>query len=230
MPEVKAKTGLTGNQLKIIAMVSMTLDHIGFILLPQSTILRIIGRLAFPIYAYMVAEGCRYTHDIRGYFLRLLGLGLVCQVVSYAVTRSLYQCILITFSLSVVLIMVLEQWGKQRKLAVAAVFLAVGFLCEGLPLLLPHTDYGVDYGLIGVCVPVLVWLGKSKKQKLWLAALGLALLGGYYGGWQFFALAAVPLLALYNGQRGKYAIGKLFYIYYPLHLAVLYGIWWIFLL
>ena len=51
------KRGLTGNQLKLIALITMTIDHIGYILLPQYRILRIIGRLAFPIYAYMIAVG-----------------------------------------------------------------------------------------------------------------------------------------------------------------------------
>ena len=51
---LKEKTGLTGNQLKLIAMAAMTLDHIGEYLLPQVLILRIIGRLALPIYAYMM--------------------------------------------------------------------------------------------------------------------------------------------------------------------------------
>ena len=51
------KFGLTNNQLKIIAMVSMLFDHVGKELLPQYTVLQIIGRLAFPIFAYMIAEG-----------------------------------------------------------------------------------------------------------------------------------------------------------------------------
>ena len=60
--EVK-KGFLNGNQLKIIALIAMTLDHIGKMLLPGFTILQIIGRLAFPIFAYMIAEGCRYTKN-----------------------------------------------------------------------------------------------------------------------------------------------------------------------
>ena len=54
---------LSGNQLKIIAAISMTVDHLGFILFPSLIILRIIGRIAFPIFAYMIAEGCRYTKN-----------------------------------------------------------------------------------------------------------------------------------------------------------------------
>ncbi|MBR6552622.1 MAG: hypothetical protein IKT89_07260, partial [Clostridia bacterium] len=65
------KFGLTNNQLKIIAMFSMLLDHIGKVLLPQYPILQIIGRLAFPIFAFMIAEGCFYTKNKTRYFLTI---------------------------------------------------------------------------------------------------------------------------------------------------------------
>ena len=55
--------GLTGNQLKLIALITMTIDHVGMMLLPQLRILRAIGRIAFPIFAYMIAEGCRHTRN-----------------------------------------------------------------------------------------------------------------------------------------------------------------------
>lgn len=228
MPAVKERTGLTGNQLKLIAMITMTLDHVGLMLLPQYRILRIVGRLAFPIYAYMIAEGCRYTHNKGRYFLRLFTLGMLCQVVYYFAMGSLYQCILITFSLSAAVIFLLEWAEGQRKavyiLAVMGAFLTLGFLCTFLPMLLPGTDYYIDYGFFGVLLPVIIWAVRTKKEKLWACVLGLMLLALECGGIQWFSLAAVPLLALYSGQRGKHAIGKLFYIYYPAHLAAIYGI------
>ena len=52
---------LSGNSLKIIAAIAMTVDHIGVVIFPNFAILRIIGRIAFPIFAFMIAEGCRYT-------------------------------------------------------------------------------------------------------------------------------------------------------------------------
>ena len=76
---------LTGNALKIIAAASMTLDHIGVILFPQVEILRILGRLALPIFAFMIAEGCKYTRNRRKYFGMVFGLGTVCLVVYYFV-------------------------------------------------------------------------------------------------------------------------------------------------
>ncbi len=223
---VLQKTGLTGNQLKIIAMAAMTLDHVGLLLFPQEVLFRILGRLAMPIYAYMIAEGCRYTHDRRGYFLRLLGLGGLCQIVYFITMGSLYQCILITFSLSVALIYLADRdiaGGRIGTVRLCLGVFGVFFLCVILPDLLPGTDFAVDYGIWGVMLPVFVYFGTTKEKKILLLTVGLCLLGFACGGIQWFGLAAVPLLALYNGQRGKANIGKFFYIYYPAHLVVLYG-------
>ena len=133
MPQTQTKFGLTGNQLKLIALVTMTIDHVGLLLLPQLVILRIIGRLSMPLYAYMTAQGCRYTHDRRRYFLRLAGLALVCQVVYYLADRSLYQCILVTFSLSVLCISAIDRArrgsGLGWTLGAAAVLLGAGAIC-----------------------------------------------------------------------------------------------------
>ena len=72
---------LNNNQLKILALVTMTADHVGLQLLPQYDILRVIGRLAFPIFAYMIAEGCRYTRDRKRYLLTLALMAAVYQIV-----------------------------------------------------------------------------------------------------------------------------------------------------
>ena len=61
---IQTKTGLTGNQLKLIAMLTMTCDHVGMQIFPQLLWLRVIGRLAMPIYAYMIAEGS-HAEDLR---------------------------------------------------------------------------------------------------------------------------------------------------------------------
>lgn len=204
-------------------MIAMTCDHVGVQIFPQFLWLRIIGRLAMPIYAYMIAEGCRHTRDRKKYLLRLLGMGALCQIVYFAAMGSLYMCILITFSLSVILICLLDavekekntrNWGKLL-LGTGLVF----FLCTVLPDLLPHTDYEVDYGLPGVLLPVLIY-GAGTRGLL----IGLTLVALQYGGFQWLAFLAVPLLLAYNGQRGKANIGKLFYWYYPVHLVVIYGI------
>lgn len=220
-----AKTGFTGNQLKLIAVITMTIDHMGMILFPRLWVLRLIGRLAMPIYAYMIAEGCRHTHDRRRYLGRIVGLGLLCQVVYTAYLQSLYLNILLTFSLSILLIYAIENFQQKRTLVaqigVFALLLGILVLTVAMPQLLWRWDFDFDYGLMGVLLPVLVYFGREKTKYL---AAGLILLGFHYGGLQWAALAAVPLLGMYNGQRGKGNVGKWFYLYYPAHLLVLYGI------
>ncbi len=225
MFETMKTKGLTGNQLKLIAMIAMTCDHVGLQLLPQVWILRIIGRLAFPIYAYMIAEGCRHTRNRTKYLLRVTGLAAVCQVVYFLAMGSLYMSILVTFSLSIALIGLIENVQKKRTTgaAVAAfgALAATAFVCVGLPMILKGTDFAVDYGLLGVLLPVLIYFGKPHENYL---ITGLILMGLLNGGMQWFGLAAVPLLAVYNGQRGKGNVGKFFYIYYPVHLVVIHGL------
>lgn len=221
MTTVGSRFGLTGNQLKLIAMITMTIDHIGAYLLPQWRFLRIIGRLAMPIYAYMIAEGCHYTHDRKRYFLRLAGLAVICQIVYGIVGRSLYQCILVTFSMSVGLICTVETMQEKRTpvsvLAAVALFIGVYFLCEKLPDYLP--GFHVDYGLWGVLLPVIVYFG---GRNVWAFLIGIVLLNLSLGSLQWWSLCAVPLIALYNGQRGKYRLGWVFYLYYPAHLVIIY--------
>lgn len=215
------QTRLTSNQLKLLAMITMTVDHIGVQLFPGVLWLRIVGRLAFPIYAYMIAEGCAHTRNRKKYLLQMAGLALLCQLVYFFAMGSLFQCILVTFTLSILTIFAIESpviWHAPAAL------LAVLFFTELLPLLLPHTDYAVDYGLWGVLLPIAVYLGKTRKQKLALTAIALALLALDLGGIQWYSLLALLPLALYNGQRGKWKLKWLFYLYYPLHLAAIYGI------
>ena len=221
--QTKKFNGFTGNQLKLIALFSMTCDHIGLQLFPDVLILRIIGRLALPIFAYMIAEGCRYTRNRKKYLLRMAGLAALCQVVYFIAMGSLYQCILVTFSLSICLIYALDHLqtapGTRSQLLALGTFAAAFVLCVVLPDFVP--GFEIDYGLMGVLLPVLIYFGKPVHHYL---LAGLILLCFSYGGIQWWSLAAIPLLGQYNDQRGKYNIGKLFYIYYPAHLVVIYGL------
>lgn len=220
---VQTRWGLNGNQLKILAMIAMTCDHVGLQLFPEVDVLRIIGRLAMPIYAFMIAEGCRHTRSRKKYLLRLLGMGSLCQAVYLIAMGSWYQCILMTFSLSVLLIMLLDKAELEKTTAAtvrlwAGAMLAFG-LCVVLPDLLPHTDFAIDYGLPGVFLPVLIY-GAGNRGLL----VGLALVALNSGGMQWFSFFAVPLLLAYNGQRGTANLGRIFYWYYPIHLAAIYGL------
>ncbi len=71
---------LNGNTLKFIACITMLIDHVGLILFPQFAIFRILGRISFPLFAFMIAEGCRYTKNKLKHFLMIFGLGILCQL------------------------------------------------------------------------------------------------------------------------------------------------------
>ncbi len=221
-----SKFGLTNNQLKIIAMLTMLIDHVGVALLPGVETLRVIGRLSFPIFAYMIAEGCRYTKNRVRYLSTLAGLAIVCQTANFIATRSLYQCVLITFSISVALIFCIDRYLEKKTaarlfLALFAVTAAV-FVTVCLPVLLKGRGFEVDYGVFGTLLPVAVYFARGKIQKLVCCAVLLSALAMTLGTRQWLGLLALPLLFLYNGKRGKLNLKYLFYIFYPCHLAVIY--------
>lgn len=216
---------LTGNQLKTIALVTMTVDHIGMILFPRVVLFRIIGRLAFPIFAFMIAEGCRHTRNLDRYLATVAAFAALYQTATLVLGGSLYQCVLVTFTISIGLIRLLKEDRLPPALHTLAVilgFLGALFLTEGLPLLLPGTNYAVDYGMAGVLLPVLVWMGRNRKETMLLFVLGSVLLCMSCGSIQWWCLGSVPLVMLYNGRRGTAKLKYLFYVYYPLHLVVLY--------
>lgn len=230
-------SGLTGNQLKIIALIAMTCDHVGLQLLPQFPIFRIIGRIAFPIFAYFIAEGCRHTRNRKQYLLNMAGFAAVCQLVSFFATGSLYLSVLVSFTVAIGLIYLID-WcsctccasagcatascGSAGFWAAAAAFQGVLLICWFLPSFAPGTDLGLDYGFCGILLPCLAYLLQNRRNQLILFSFGLVLLSFSSGGIQWFCLLSLPLLALYNGKRGKHRMKYLFYFYYPAHLAVIY--------
>lgn len=216
---------MSGTFLKLLALICMTVDHVGLAIFPGQIIFRQIGRLAFPIFAYMIAEGCHHTRHMSAYLGKMVLAGAVCQVVYYFAMGSLYQCVLVTFSLSIALIWLLKNarernsgfWYFLSLLGLVGVY----FVTEMLGNYLPGTDFAVDYGFFGVMLPVAVYLGRTKGEKLTLATFVLTALAMDTAAVQFYALLTIPLLALYNGKRGK-GLGKyFFYIYYPLHLLII---------
>jgi len=220
---------LSGNALKLLAMVFMTVDHIGYILFPRVLWLRIVGRLAMPIFAYMIAEGCRHTKNRRKYLFTMVFFAAVCQAVYLVVMRSLYQCIFVTFSLSIGLIYLLDSARERRNassvLVLLLALLLTAVLCFGAPQWIPGFD--IDYGFFGVLLPILIYCGTDGLSRLILAACGMVLLCDHSGGIQWYCLLSLPLLALYSGKRGKRKIKYLFYVYYPLHLVLLEGVAWL---
>ena len=214
---------LTGNQLKLIAAAAMLLDHAGVLLFPRVNLLRILGRLAYPIFAYMIAEGCRYTKNKLRYFLMLFGLGAGCQLVYYFFSGDTYLNILLTFSVSVLLIYALQASWQSGKALWSVAFAAGIVMAVGLDMCLT-----IDYGFWGMMIPVMVSFTHIRKFPRWaeiiMLGVGLVLLGADLGAQQYYALLSLPLLLCYSGRRGKANMKYFFYIFYPVHLMVLQGI------
>ena len=231
----KPKFGFTNNQLKIIAMVSMLLDHIGVWFFPDVDIFRILGRIAFPIFAYMIAEGCRYTKNRAKYLGLIAAMAAAFQVVYFVAMESLYQGILVTFSLAIITIYAIDGilhakkvWGCLLSVAALAAVAAFVFV---LPIFLKETDFDIDYGVWGILLPVAVYFLPNRLWRVIGIAALLVIRAIHYsvfpvalGHLQWFSLLAVPLLALYNGKRGRAKMKYVFYIFYPAHLVILYAI------
>lgn len=210
----------------MIALLAMTCDHVGKQIFPQVVWLQIVGRLAFPIFAYMIAEGCVHTKNRKKYLASMALLALICQVVYFVFMGSLYQSVLVTFSLAIVLIYAID-FAKTHLNFVGAwvvvtAFGAVWFVSVGLPILLERTDYAIDYGLTGILLVVGIYLAKGRAMKLVVAAVLLVALSLNSETVQWYGLFSLPLLALYSGRRGRGGFKYLFYIYYPAHLACIY--------
>lgn len=216
---------LNGNVLKIIAMISMFLDHLGMIFFPDIDIFRIIGRISFPIYAYLISEGCKYTKNRKLYFLRIFGLGVLCSIVFMIVERYVYMCVLITFSLSILIIYLIDyvrESFQTRLILLLLSLVAVRILCKYVE---------IDYGFFGMLVPVMVYIANSKKFKLALFSISLisvTISSLETNPLQIYCLISIIFVALYNGERGKLNLKKFFYLFYPVHLALLWIVYAVF--
>ncbi len=222
------KLGLSGNLLKIFACAVMLVDHMGLILFDNNIVCRIIGRLAFPIFAFFIAEGCFYTKNKLRYFLQIFILGVLCQLVYVIACGDWFFNILLTFSFSIALIFSIDLARRKEGfwwLIPAAILGVSVFLSIFLPEIVKGSGFEFDYGFVGMIIPVLVYMVHGKWPKLLAMAVGLILLS-IVTPWQiaWYSLLALIPLALYNGERGRLKMKYFFYIFYPLHLAVLYGI------
>ena len=227
--------GLDGGALKGIAAALMLTDHVGAILLPEVPVLRCVGRLAFPIFAFFIAEGYAHTRDFGRYFRRLAILAVVSEIPfnleNGAVFDLTRQNVLWTFCLALLTLRGLEALGRERgfgRWAGCGLVLAAGFAAGELL----RTDYG-GWGV--VTVALLQLCRDGKYAKLWLL-LAMAAVNGLgmgsltmpvFGGEmpiQIFAVAALPVIWLDNGQAGPKGLRRAFYVFYPAHLLVLEGI------
>ena len=211
---------LSGNMLKIIAAIAMTVDHVGVVIFPRMTILRIIGRIAFPIFAFMIAEGCRYTKNKLKYFLCVFGTATICQVVYTIYSQRLYMSILVTFSISILLVYALQYMKKTLRSTTAEygekLLSWFIFFFGVVAAFVLNLFVEIDYGFIGCMLPVLASIFESEKDlfgflkrvninfiRILTFGVGLVFLVLYSGGVMHYALLALVPLLFYSGKRGK---------------------------
>lgn len=230
------------NSLKFIACISMVIDHIGYVFFPNAAIFRIIGRLAFPLFAYFIYEGCCYTKNIRHYFLRVFSLGVICFLAYLIFSKEIYGNVLLTFSCSILIIwslQVLTVSVMQNNPMLLNILAVLGNI---LLLIVSDRFLHLDYGIPGALLPVITYLCSliNVKNKYFLSkpdnhkknsfpalagfCLGLLWLSAVREPIQYFGFFSVPLLICYSGERQQNRFPWLFYIFYPVHLVVIEGI------
>lgn len=201
---------MTGFQLKLLAMLAMTADHIGAVFFPEIPLLRWIGRLAMPVLSFFIGEGLRHTRSPRRYLLRLTGFALLSELpfdlAFYGGIEWGHQNVYFTLALGLLALWAIQSRGMEGWLLALTAALAAELL-------------GCDYGMYGVLLILLLdRFHRARSEQLAAAALlNLAFFGLQT---QTLSLIALPLLWLYNGKRGR-DDRRLFYLYYPAHLCVL---------
>ena len=237
--------------LQLIAIAAMTIDHVALLLFPGypheplPVIMHVIGSMAFPIFAFFIAEGYHYTRNKNRYMLRLFLLALVSHVpymfgsnafreygplcfVPFAtgegMNRFLNQSsVLLPYLIGLLMLRVND---SERFKAPLKVFMIVGLCLLSFPF-----DWSCIGSLTVFCIAVN--RGKPLRQILWPllfvtanAAVCFFTLDKVYGLVPFGAVLSLPLLAMYNGQKSKRPVvatvmQPLSYLYYPLHLTVI---------
>ena len=213
---------MTSNMLKLLAIVSMLIDHVGLMLLDNYYPMRVIGRLAMPIFAFLIAEGCTYTKNKCRHFFEIFLLGAFCQTVSFIGGRTKLN-ILLSFSVSILLIYV-TQYAMKNKKFIPLPFIFLGILYIVVRRFLPQVGVTFEYGFYGMLIPWFAFIPKNKWLKIISFTLGLLLLCRISYRMQLYSLFALIPVIFYNGERGKFKFKYAFYIFYPLHLFVIYAI------
>ena len=229
---------LSGNSLKIIAAVSMLIDHIGLIIFPNVMILRIIGRIAFPIFAFFIAEGCKHTKNKLRYILTIFVFGIISQAIHLIFVKDWTLNILFTFSISILLVFLLDfvkQTFYDNKSNLIKITALISFCLSIMLVYFINNLLDFDYGFWGCMLPLLLSLVNyrgdnyilkrldCKAIKLFVLSIGLVFISISFSSFrQLFSLFAVLLLMFYSHKKGTVNMKYFFYIFYVGHLLILY--------
>ena len=214
--------------LHILAMLLMLCDHLQLTLLPELPILRCVGRLAFPLFAFMAVEGYLRTRNLKNYLLRLLMLGVISEIpfdllVSGSVFYPVHQNVIWTIVLGLCCIWAFENIAADRQRLLSAVVIIASL---GAAIIA-----NVDYSSAGVLTLFAFYAFRGSTvrcrllQLLSLGIINLMLLGGVELTFPYQALAvlSLPIIWLYDGSQGPHDgfIKAANYLFYPAHMLIL---------
>ena len=236
------KKGLNATQLKLIAILAMVCDHTawGFVEMfsVQGQVMHTIGRLTIPIMCFFVAEGYRHTSDLRKYIWRMVVFATITVVPFYLFFGEEYgyrQNIIFDLLLALLTLTIIDSKNLNRvsKILLAGIGILISAFIGGWPILpilfVLVFYYGKDFRtkaiLSGGCVLL------TEASIIIIILLNNRYHFSHYDWvwyqWIYFLgfILALPLLYLYNGEKGTYPGGKLFfYQFYPGHFIILYSI------
>lgn len=211
---------MSSTVLKIIALVSMLIDHMGLLLFPEYPIFRILGRLSFPLFCFLLAQGFVHTKSRKEYFGRLCVFALVSEIPYQLFIAGRLRSPLLGSNIFFTLVLGFGAMVFLEKAAHENVFWGVVpvFFCIAAQLL------NFSYGAYGISLISLFYLLR-KSRALCLLSLAVCTLGYciyYKGGVQGYAVAAGVLFLFYNRKKGWEMPRYFFYAFYPTHLLALY--------
>jgi len=207
-------------QLKIAALILMTIDHIGVILFPQNIILRVIGRLSFPIFVFLILEGYKYTKNYN-LFLKRLGLfAVIIEIPNFLLNYSSSLNIFFTLFAGLIVVKSLDQ--KEKRYLIPMFLIASDLF---------HFDYST-YGILLFVVFYYIYkyevslLNRFLIVTLFHLTIQIPIiytLLNFRSEIQIFAIFSVLVVSLYNGEKGydSKVTKYLFYLYYPIHIIAL---------
>ena len=217
---------LDGTSLKLIAMISMVFDHVGDMFFPGALWMRMIGRLAMPLFSFCIAEGYAHTKNKQRYLLRMGVFALVSEIpFDLAFTGRVgleHQNIMLTFFLAILALRLFdrirgERTGEKGSYSVWRTALGtLAVLAMAVLALLVKADYTIFAVIAVFLFYVLKDCRPIVRDGVGVGFLALTRTVGYYCT---TGLSLVPLL-LYNGKRGR-GLKWLFYFFYPGHLLLL---------
>ena len=210
--------------LKLIAVTTMLMDHSGYLIFNGFSFMNYIGRLSFPIFAFLITEGYVHTSNLKKYFSRLLIFAVISQIPYMLLFKNNNFNLNILFTLSLGLLSITTYNKFKNKI--------IGFLFVIFYAVLAHFIH-VDYGWFGIAIIFIFYIFKNKKLYMNILFIFTTFINYiYYLAktsrveylliFLFCALSLIPI-NLYNGKKGK-NIKYFLYLFYPLHLILLYVI------